>query len=374
MKQTIRMLALSNIHTPFLALEPDIAVERYKLFRQAMPLIKINYAVKANPHPDILLNLVKEGSHFDVASVPEIKACLAAGALPAALVYGNTLKKPADIESAVNLGIKMFAADSFNECIKLARYAPGCTFYVRLEVPHGDAEWPLSRKFGCDVDTGAELLSFGMSMGLDPAGFSFHVGSQQMNTQAYKKAISIAGNAIRKAAEKGVGVRLLNIGGGWPVPYLKPVPGINEFAETINKEIAECIPEGVTIMAEPGRFIAAPCGIMASEVVEVAERNGNKWLYLDIGRFSGLAESEGESIRYRMECLSEGEDSPFIVAGPTCDGADILYEKNPVMLPGNISCGHRVLIHNAGAYTTVYASHSFNGMPGPSIVVPEILT
>jgi ornithine decarboxylase len=322
--------------------------------------------VKANPAAPILDRLASLGSAFDAASWEEIAMCLEAGADAADISFGNTVKKESAIVRAYDAGVRMFAFDSEGELEKLARSAPGAKVYCRLLVENEGADWPLSRKFGCSVETARDLMVRAKELGLDPYGLSFHVGSQQRDAVAYEAAIAKVGMLFTDLSERGVNLRMVNLGGGFPVRYSADVPGIDHFAQTImaamTKAFGNAIPE---MVVEPGRFIVGDAGVVSSEVVLVSRKAKDdpvRWVYLDIGRFGGLAETEGESIKYRLRTPHDGHKvGPVAIAGPTCDGADILYEKANYRLPLALKAGDRLDLLSAGAYVTTYAAQSFNG-------------
>jgi ornithine decarboxylase len=361
-----QFLADYNPATPCLVLDVDRVEDNFHSIRSALPLARIYYAVKANPAAPILERLVKLGSAFDAASFEEIAMCLAAGAAPGAISYGNTIKKVAAIQRAFAAGVGMFAFDSEEELEKLARYAPGSRVYCRILVENKGADWPLSRKFGTTVESARELMVRAGELGLDPYGLSFHVGSQQMNTAAYEVAIGQVAMLFTDLANAGVNLRMVNLGGGFPVRYREEVPTIDKFATAIMHAMTEHfgndLPE---ILIEPGRSMVGDAGLLCAEVVLVSRRVKNdptRWVYLDIGRFGGLAETEGESIKYRIATPYDGTATgPVCLAGPTCDGADILYERSNYRLPTALACGDRIELLSTGAYTTTYASQKFNG-------------
>ncbi len=361
-----QFLADHNPATPCLVLDVDRVEENFRSIQTALPLARIYYAVKANPAVPILERLVKLGSAFDAASFEEVAMCLAAGAVPGAISFGNTIKKIAAIQHAFAAGIRMFAFDSLEELEKLAQHAPGSRVYCRLLVENKGADWPLSRKFGTTVENARDLMIRARTMGLDPYGLSFHVGSQQMNTAAYEVAVGQVAMLFTSLAEAGVNLRMVNLGGGFPVRYRDEVPTIDRFATAIMHAMTEhfgnYLPE---MLIEPGRSIVGDAGLVRAEVVLVSRRVENdptRWVYLDIGRFGGLAETEGESIKYRIATPYEGmATGPVCIAGPTCDGADILYERANYRLPMALACGDRVELLSTGAYTTTYASQKFNG-------------
>jgi ornithine decarboxylase len=314
----------------------------------------------------VLERLALLGSSFDAASFKEIEACLAAGAAPQAISFGNTIKKAAAIRRAHEAGVEMFAFDSAEELEKLAANAPGAQVYCRILVENAGADWPLSRKFGATVETARELMLRAAEMGLDPCGLSFHVGSQQTSTAAYEAAIGRVAMLFTDLTEAGVKVRMLNLGGGFPARYRDATPELDEFGRAImgalTTHFGNALPE---IVIEPGRCIVADAGVVSAEVVLVSRRDKNdpvRWVYLDIGRFGGLAETEGEAIKYRIATPHDGGPAgPVAVAGPTCDGADIMYERSNYRLPLALRTGDRVELWATGAYVTTYASQGFNG-------------
>jgi ornithine decarboxylase len=352
--------------TPCLVLDVDTVEANYRKLLGAMPAARVYYAVKANPAAPILERLTGLGSSFDAASWEEIEACLAVGAEPDRISFGNTVKKESAIKAAFAKGVTMFAFDSEPELKKLARSAPGARVYCRILVENKGAEWPLSRKFGCEAKMAKDLMLKAAEWGLDPYGISFHVGSQQTRTDAYQTAIAQAAMIFTDLSDAGVTLRMVNLGGGYPVRYRAEVPGIDDFGAAIMGAMAQhfgnALPE---IVIEPGRFMVGDAGVVESEVVLVsrkAEDDPVRWVYLDIGRFGGLAETEGEAIRYEFRTPHDGEaEGPVTIAGPTCDSTDTLYEKSNYRLPLALDSGDRVQLLATGAYVTTYASQAFNG-------------
>ncbi len=352
--------------TPCLVLDVDRVEDNYRTLLGALPLARVYYAVKANPATPILRRLVGLGSSFDAASFEEVQFCLDAGAAPSAISFGNTIKKVSSIQRAHAAGVTMFAFDSAEELEKLAEHAPGARVYCRLLVQNDGAEWPLSRKFGTTAETARDLMIRAGELGLDPYGLSFHVGSQQTTTGSYETAIGRVAMLFTDLARAGVNLRMVNLGGGYPVRYREEIPGIDRFADAImhamTQHFGNDMPE---ILVEPGRFLVGDAGVVSAEVVLVCHKAKDdplRWVYLDIGRFGGLAETEGESIKYRFQTAHDGgEMGPVAIAGPTCDGADILYERSNYRLPKALRSGERVQIQSAGAYVTTYASQRFNG-------------
>ncbi len=291
--------------------------------------------------------------------------------VPSSISFGNTIKKVSAIRAAFQRGVTLFAFDSAEELEKLAEHAPGARVYCRILVENEGADWPLSRKFGTTVENARDLMLRAGELGLDPFGLSFHVGSQQTTTRAYEVAIAKVAMLFTDLTEAGVKLRMMNLGGGFPTRYRDPVPEIDQFGDAIMTSMIEhfgnALPE---MLIEPGRFIVGDAGLVSAEVVLVSKRDPNdpvRWVYLDIGRFGGLAETEGEAIKYRIATPHDGTAmGPVAIAGPTCDGADILYEKSNYRLPLALRSGDRVELLSTGAYVTAYASQKFNGFAPPA--------
>jgi ornithine decarboxylase len=361
-----RYLVEQQPATPCLVLDVDRVETNFRAIQSALPVAHIYYAVKANPAHPVLERLVGLGSSFDAASFEEISACLVAGARPEAISFGNTIKKASAIRRAHEAGIGLYAFDSAEELEKLAEHAPGARVYCRILVENDGADWPLSRKFGTSIEMAKELMLRAGDMGLDPYGLSFHVGSQQTATRAYEVAIGKVAMLFTDLTDAGVNLRMMNLGGGFPTRYRDDVPEIDSFGDAIMNAMTDhfgnALPE---ILIEPGRSIVGDAGLVSAEVVLVSRKSKDdpvRWVYLDIGRFGGLAETEGEAIKYRIATPHDGTRmGPVAIAGPTCDGADILYEKCNYRLPLALRTGDRVSLLSTGAYVTTYASQGFNG-------------
>ena len=351
---------------PCLVVDLDIVRENYRAFAKALPDSRIFYAVKANPAPELLALLVSLGSCFDTASVAEIEMVLAAGATPERISFGNTIKKERDIARAHALGVRLFAVDCKAEVEKIARAAPGAKVFCRFLFGCAGAEWPLSRKFGCDPEMAVDVLDHAQRLGLDPCGVSFHVGSQQRRTAAWDEALKSAAAIFRACADRGINLSMVNLGGGFPTRYLREVPAVEAYGRSIfralRRHFGNRIPETII---EPGRGMVGNAGVIEAEVVLVSkksEHDRTRWVYLDIGKFGGLAETMDELIRYAIRTPHDGDEvGPCVLAGPTCDSADVLYEKRPYDLPISIEIGDKVLIEGTGAYTATYAAVAFNG-------------
>lgn len=351
---------------PCLVVDLDVVEQSYRLMDEGLAAADIYYAVKANPAPQILKLLVKLGSKFDAASINEIRMCLDAGAKPEDISYGNTIKKSSDIKTAFDLGIRLYAFDSEEEMDKIAEFAPGSQVFCRLLTENGNAEWPLTRKFGCVPDMAVSLMARAKGKGLNPVGLSFHVGSQQPDPHQWDWAIIQAADVFKRLKDMGVNMTLLNMGGGFPAQYQGMIDPFEKFVDVINASLEEHFEGDIPdLMIEPGRAVVAEAGVILCEVVLVSKTRVDaprRWVYLDVGVFGGLAETIGEAIKYTFITPHDGSElGPVAIAGPTCDSLDIMYEQTMMELPLDLSAGDRIMIEPAGAYTTTYASVGFNG-------------
>ena len=358
---------------PTLVIDVDRVEEQYHALKAGLGHARIHYAVKANPQREIIERLVDLGSGFDAASRAEIELCLSLGARPENISFGNTVKKVRDIEFAFHAGVTLFAADAEEELEKIAEFAPGSDVYIRLIVDASEADWPLSRKFGCARDKAVSLMDMAVELGLKPVGFSFHVGSQTKRAEMWTATLDQVAAMWKAAHDAGHELTLLNIGGGFPAYYGEEIQRPTAYAARVMELIEERFGHVAHVMAEPGRGLVAEAGAIAAEVLLVSKKSDSdlhRWVYLDIGKFSGLAETMDEAIRYQFLTDRDHEATgPCILAGPSCDSADVLYEKRPVDLPMGLRSGDRFIIRNCGAYTSTYASIGFNGFPPLDVVV-----
>lgn len=371
----LEFLDQTTAPTPFLVVDLDVVRDRYLRIRDTMPSARICYAVKANPAPEVVRLLAGLGASFDVASTAEISLCLDNGAPAESLSYGNTIKKAGDIAFAHRHGVSLFTTDSVEDVENIARHAPGAGVFCRVLVAPDGAATPFGRKFGCDEGMAGDVLSLAARLGLRCRGVSFHVGSQQTDPNAWRTGIEQAANIAGRLAADGIRLDMINLGGGFPVEYRENVPSIADCAAAVSRQLAEHFDgRPPRPLIEPGRAIVADAGVIRSEVVLVARKSAaddHRWVYLDVGRYSGLAETEGEAITYRLATRHDGgPDGPVVLAGPTCDGDDVIYQRTPYRLPLALAAGDHVDILCAGAYTASYSSISFNGFaPLPTYCV-----
>ncbi len=366
-------IAANDFDRPTLVVSRAKVAQSYDALKSGLGQAHIHYAVKANPAPEIIRMLVLKGSGFDAASRQEIELCLSQGARPENISFGNTIKRGSDIAFAYEAGVRLFAADSEAELEKIAQHAPGAKVYLRLIVENSMADWPLSRKFGCAGSALPGLLDYTRSLGLVAYGLSFHVGSQTRRAEFWNPVLDQVSTLWHAARAAGHDLQLLNLGGGFPAFYGEHVQAPRSYAAAVMQAVTERFGAVAQVMAEPGRGLVAEAGHIAAEVMLVSRKSADdmhRWVYLDIGRFSGLAETEGEAIRYQIVTPHDGgEAGPCVLAGPSCDSADIMYEQRPINLPLALRHGDKVMIRNCGAYTSSYSSVGFNGFPPLDVIV-----
>ena len=346
--------------TPYLVMDLARVRRNFHALRNALPQAEIRYAVKANPAEPVLRLLAAEGCAFDIASVGEVDACDSADIDGARLTFGNTVKKASEISHAWSRGVTRFAFDTDDGLTAIAERAPGSSVECRLALDVPASVTPFGDKFGCAPGDAVRLLDRARRLGLRPDGVCFHVGSQQLDPGAWQLGIRCAVAIFDTVGD----LMTLNAGGGFPVGYTSDPPSLDVVADAITSALRRHF--GATpphLVVEPGRAIVGSAGSIRCQVVSVRSgTDGRRWVYLDIGRYGGLAETENEYIRYRLRTGRDADPvADAVVAGPTCDGDDVLYRQYP--LPVTLRAGDAVVIEAAGAYTASYASTSFNGFP-----------
>ena len=357
-----------TIETPFLVVDLNVVKKKYQTLVSKMPFAKVYYAVKANPMEEVILLLKSLGSNFDVATRNELDQLLKLGIEPDRISYGNTIKKERDIRYFFENGVRLFATDSEQDVRKIAAQAPGSRVFFRLLTEGKGADWPLSRKFGSHPDMTYSLAILARDLGLEPYGLSFHVGSQQRDIGAWDEAISKCTYLFRSLRDdRDIRLKMINMGGGFPAGYLQPTQRFDLYVKAIDHflkdDFGDDLPE---IIVEPGRSLVADAGMIVTEVIMTSHKSSYspyKWVYVDIGLFGGMIETIGESIKYPIFTDKDGLAEEVIIAGPTCDSMDILYEDFKYQLPDTLEPGDRIYLATTGAYTQSYSSVAFNGIP-----------
>ena len=344
--------AAEGQETPLLVVDLSRIKTKYEEMVTLFPKAKIHYAMKASPATEVVKYLADLGSNFDCASIYELDRVLDCGVTADRISYGNTIKKAVHIKYAYNKGIDLYATDSKADLINIANNAPGSKVFVRILVHGADtAEWPLSRKFGCHPDMAIDLLVQAKNLGLVPYGISFHVGSQQKDVAAWDDALAKVKYMFDwMKYEEGIKLQMINLGGGFPTNYISEVNPISVYAEEIHRYLSEDFDEDEMpeIILEPGRSMVGDSGVLVSEGVLISRNSRTdltRWVYTDVGLFQGLIETLGEAIKYpvytpKMETATE--KGTVILAGPTCDSTDIMYEDAAYKLPQNLEIGDKL--------------------------------
>ncbi|MGD8175340.1 type III PLP-dependent enzyme [Marinimicrobium sp. ARAG 43.8] len=355
--------------TPFVVIDTATIERHYQELEENFPYARIYYAVKANPAPAILKMLAERGANFDIASIYELDKVLGFGVTTDRISYGNTIKKSRDIRYFYEKGVRLFATDSEADLRNIARAAPGSKIYVRI-LTEGTltADWPLSRKFGCEIDMAMDLLILARDLGLEPYGVSFHVGSQQREISSWDAALGKVKVIFERLREEvGIELKMINMGGGFPANYITRTNDLGTYAGEITRFLEEDFGKDFPeIIIEPGRSLIANAGVLVSEVVLIARKSRtalHRWVFTDVGKFSGLIETLDEAIKFPIYVEKQGELEDVVLAGPTCDSADIMYEHHKYPLPLNLAIGDRLYWLSTGAYTTSYSAVEFNGFP-----------
>lgn len=360
-----------NFPTPFIVINLGRVRKQYGELTSHFPSSRVYYSVKANPAVEINALLHQMGSCFDIASIYEMDKLLPLGVPPEKMLFGNTIKKASDIAYAYRKGLRLFATDCLCDLEKIAAHAPGSNIYVRILVQgEATADWPLSKKFGCHPTESIFLFESALKLGLKPYGVSFHVGSQQRAVLQWNEAISTVSQIFTMTRNKGINLEMVNIGGGFPANYVNKTPGIDGYATDIHRYLHENfngnIPE---VIIEPGRYLVGNAGVLVSEIITVSKKHSSdshRWVYQDAGKFNGLIETMSEGIKYPVVMSGHNEKDQYgevVLAGPTCDSVDIMYEETSYKLPMDLFPGQRLYWLSAGAYTSSYASVEFNGFP-----------
>ncbi|GAA1500034.1 ornithine/lysine decarboxylase [Dactylosporangium maewongense] len=360
------MAPAERVNTPELLIDLDKVAAGYRAVTAGLPGMTVHYAMKCNPHPEVLAELHGLGCRFEVASAPELDLLTTVGVDPAGVLYSNPVKPVAHIARAHAGGLWRFAFDSEEELDKLAAAAPGAAVFVRLAAHQIRSGVPSEGKFGVDVATATALLLGARDRGLRPFGVAFHVGSQMLLPQAWRAPLRAVAQVMDKLAAEQVMLEMVDVGGGFPARYAGPVPPLPDYAAAISTGLAG-LPYDVPVVIEPGRAVVAAAGTLRASVIGTALRHGRRWVHLDVGAFNGLMESleTGNELRFPVtDSRRAGARERCHLTGPTCDSQDtILFD---VELSAGLRAGDEVYIGNAGAYTSVYAS-SFNGFPPPSV-------
>lgn len=352
--------------TPSLILDLDRVRAQYRALKQALPKVTLHYALKPLPHADVVSVLAQEGASFDLATCGEVDLVHQLGVEPSRTIHTHPIKKRSDIAHALEYGCRVFVVDNLNELQKMVEFRHQVMILIRLSFKNPEVSADLSKKFGCSPQMAIDIAKQAHHWGIKVHGLSFHVGSQTCDPMKYVHAIDVCAAVMEQIIAQGLpALTTLDIGGGFPVAYSEKVLGIREFCQPINSAL-EKLPAEVDVIAEPGRFIVAPCMTALTSVIGKAQRDDQTWYYLDdglYGSFSGLVFDEA---RYPIQAIKESEQCfSSVLAGPTCDSIDVIHDN--IMLP-SLDEGDILVTQMMGAYTSATAT-DFNFIRRANIVV-----
>ena len=362
-----RINKLIQLHgTPLMVIDKSRLVLEHELFRKLLPRVRLFYAVKANPHPDVFKTFRDLGAGFDVASEGEMRGVLAAGVTPDRLIFANTVKRPDALQFARAAGVELVTFDNEPELYKIAKYAPGCRVLARIKVSNLGSIVELSLKFGCDADQVVPLLFKAKALGLQPHGISFHVGSQCTDYGTFHRAFETVASIVQEANRRELPIHMIDIGGGFPIRHFKTdTASLQAFGMQMRHELDRLFDKDIDIIAEPGRALVGPAGMLLTRVVGRSIRNNKNYYYLDDGVYGDFSGIVFDHCQYEFKTLKKTPKYISILAGPTCDSFDTISLS--VELP-ELDVGDVVYVPNIGAYSCASAL-AFNGIPPAKVIV-----
>jgi ornithine decarboxylase len=351
--------------SPLLVLDCERVRAQYRSLAQALPGVDLHYALKPMPHPAVVQAVLEEGGFLDLATTGEVQLVSQLGVAPSRCIHTHPIKRPQDIENALEFGVRTFVADNPDEVRKFARYGQRAELLLRVSFRSPGAKCDLSRKFGCDPEGLLDLARLAADQNVNVRGLSFHVGSQAVDSAKHVEALRACVQLMAAARKERLGsLDTLDIGGGFPIEYSEPVQDIDRFCAPIRAALGE-LPADVRVIAEPGRFIVGPAAVGVSQVMGRAQREGHWWYYLDDGLYGSYSGQLYDHARYPVEPLKQSaERLPAVLAGPTCDSIDVIAEN--LMLP-ELKAGDLIVGRAMGAYTWASASE-FNFFPRATVV------
>jgi ornithine decarboxylase len=362
-REAVQHLA-ARYGSPLLVIDAERVRRQYRRLKNALPGVDLHYALKPLPHSSLITTLRAEGAFFDLATNGEVELVRRLRVAPDRCIHTHPIKRDSDIRTALSFGVSRFVVDNPDELRKFVQFRTRCSLLIRVSFRSPGAQVDLSRKFGCDPESATELFRLAAELRISIAGLSFHTGSQNANPSMIVKAIDVCRDLLQSAAAAGHVPQILDIGGGFPVDYLKPAMPIEEFCAPINAAL-EKLPAGIRLIAEPGRYISAPSAIAVASVMGRALRDGHWWYYLDDGLYGSYSGQMYDHSIFPVEALQPGgETFPSVLAGPTCDSIDVIREK--IQLP-KLAMGDLVVGRVMGAYTWASASE-FNFFPKATVL------
>jgi ornithine decarboxylase len=336
---------------------------QYRRLAAALPGVGLHYALKPLPHAAVINALSAEGAGFDLATNGEVELVRRSKIAPGRCIHTHPIKRDSDIRTALAFGVTRFVVDNPDELRKFVKYRNRAAVLIRISFSSPEARCDLSRKFGCQPEAVPELLRLAADLKVRVAGLSFHVGSQAAAPAMHVQAIARCAPLLLEVRRTADAAPILDIGGGFPVDYQERSMPIEEFCAPIVLAL-QALPPGTRVIAEPGRFIAAPAAVSVTQVMGRAQRGGRWWYYLDDGVYGSYSGQIYDHARYPVEALAAGQTHPSVLAGPTCDSIDVISEE--LELP-ELEVGDLIVGRAMGAYTWASASE-FNFFPRPTVL------
>lgn len=356
--------------TPFMLIRKSVLEKQCTTFRKHLPGVDIYYAIKANPNVDVIKTFLHLGARFDVASASEMNLVLSLGARPDRIIFANPVKSIADIVEARKRRVTFMVFDNEPELYKIAKHCPGARLLLRIKVDNLGSLVELSLKFGADSDQAVFLLRKAKQLGLKPLGISFHVGSQCTNPENYVRALERSAAIFQESKEESLPLSILDIGGGFPIRHFDrdTHPDFETIARSLKGEKKRLFPKDVKLIAEPGRFLVGPAGILVTQVVGRTFRNNKNYYYLNDGIYGDFSGIIFDHSKYEFKTLRRGQKFLSTLAGPTCDSFDTISVSEE--LP-ELDLGSVVYVKNIGAYSAASADCRFNGFPPAKLILVE---
>jgi len=360
--------------TPLFVLDHDKIRENYRTFKKHLPRVQCYYAVKANSTQQIIETLFKEGSSFDVASYNEFMQVYQyirhfetkekKHFIWDKIIFSNTIKDRTTLQK-IRQYKPLVTYDNADELKKLKECCDTAGLVIRLKVPDTGSQVEMSSKFGAELADAEKLIQQAFDIGLKVEGISFHVGSQCTNFDNFTSALSFTSEIFNNARKKGFNLNLVDIGGGFPVPYDPQVPDFKQLASLLNSEFKRLFPDDIEILAEPGRFMVATTAVLISEIIGKARRDGKIFYHINDGVYHTFSGVVYDHWIPNFTAFKEGEKEICAVVGPTCDSFDKITLS--AELQGNLEVGDFLYTTNIGAYSTA-SSTKFNGFDGAKII------
>ena len=370
-----KLWKLSQQHgTPLFILDHRKIRANYRIFKKKLPRVQCYYAVKANSHPEIIRTLFDEGASFDVASYNEFMQIYEYLKpfeekdqdffIWDKIIFSNTIKDPETLRK-IKRYRPLVTYDNRDELLKIKKHCNTAGLVLRLKVPDTGSQVEMSSKFGAEPGDAAHLIQEAFEAGLVVEGLSFHVGSQCTNFDNYTAALTITSDIFHDARKKGHPLKIIDLGGGFPVPYDPQVPKFAELAKLIHSECRRLFPEDIEMIAEPGRFLVANAAVLITGIIGKSRRDGKIFYYINDGVYQTFSGVVYDHWIPNFKAFKPGEKEVCAVVGPTCDSFDKVSLS--VQLPANLQIGDCLYTEDIGAYS-IASSTKFNGFEGAKII------